>query len=80
MKNDDFGTSSQFQAAEASKLNLIGSPPVFYRLCSAREITTIKIPADRPDVEKVHDPQPPSHAQCQEHGQLRALPLGTSSR
>ena len=42
MKNDDFGTSSQFQAAEASKLNLIGSPNRFSTVGAAREITTIK--------------------------------------
>ena len=42
MKNDDFETSSQFQAAEASKRNITGSPNRFSTVGAAREITTIK--------------------------------------
>jgi len=67
----DFEASSQFKPPNASKLNppnFTGSPNQFSTVCAAREITTIKIPAGHPDIEKVHDSQPPPHAQCQGHG------------
>src|SRR6266699_6117833 len=68
----DFEASSQFQAAEREQTEPTKphrfAKPVFYRLCSAREITTIKFQQVIPILEKVHDSQPPPHAQCQGHG------------
>jgi len=67
----DFEASSQFKPPNASKLNppnFTGSPNQFstYRLCSAREITTIKFQQVIPILKRFK--QPPPHAQCQEHG------------
>jgi hypothetical protein len=57
MKNDDAETSSQFQAAETSKLNptnLIGELNQFSTVCAARENHYDQIPAGHPDTEKVY--------------------------
>ncbi|PYX08083.1 MAG: hypothetical protein DMG85_10945 [Acidobacteria bacterium] len=65
----DFEASSQFQAAERQTEPTKPhrhAEPVFYRLCGAREITTIKFQQVIPILKRFK--QPPPYAQCQEHG------------
>src|SRR5438128_3541549 len=72
----DFEATSQFQAAEREQTEPTKphrcAEPGFYRRYSAREIRSSRY--------KKGSRPASAHAQCQEHGQLRALPPGVSSR
>src|SRR2546425_23930 len=71
-----FEATSQFQAAEREQTEPTKphrcAEPGFYRRYSAREIRSSRY--------KKGSRPASAHAQCQEHGQLRALPPGVSSR
>src|SRR5438067_13293127 len=72
----DFEATSQFQAAEREQTEPTKphrcAEPGFYRRYSGREIRSSRY--------KKGSRPASAHAQCQEHGQLRAFPLGVSSR
>ena len=72
----DFEATSQFQAAEREQTEPTKphrcAEPGFYRRYSAREIRSSRY--------KKGSRPASAHAQCQEHGQLRAFPPGVSSR